>query len=225
MLHIMSTLKKRKIYSDIFFENFDIFTYQEYLNAMLLETKDASCDEIKHWRTHLSNLMRARIVTPISEHIYCVTKKLAKFDPYVFFYKKYPETIYALSTALFLHNFNYPNVSRFSIYSYFTTKHVKTLFYENYSYYPVKTNIDPVSLNDVTEVSYKNLRLKVTSIERTLIDLFNSAYIFQKNSELFISLLNLKNLKLVMQFKLLFITLIAISHLETTYSFRGITLP
>lgn len=156
-----------------FFEDHVVFRYEEFAEFMIQRgiTNPAS------WRQQLQYHCKQGHIKRIRRLLYTVIKSsfsTIAIDPYMIAAKAHQDAVLAYHTALELHGLAY---TTFEELTYLTKQASKPFNYEGQTFRPI---IFPASLRkenktefNVDEITKNNLTIKVTSLERTIVDVLD----------------------------------------------------
>lgn len=156
-----------------FFENHPIFRYQEFADFMI----QRGITNPSSWRQQLQYHCKQDHIKRIRRLLYAVKKSSSSImgiDPYMIASKTNQDAVLAYHTALELHGLAY---TTFEELIYLTKQASKPFNYEGQIFRPI---IFPASLRKknkiefgVDEITRSSLTIKITSLERTIVDVLD----------------------------------------------------
>ena len=156
-----------------FFETHPIFRYEEYVGFMT----DQGVLRPQSWRQQLSYHKKVGHLIHIRKFLYAVKPMLSEvpwIDPYLLASKMTSDAILGYHTALELHGIAYTTFNEFSVLSY---RQASPFVYEGQRFRAI---IQPAALVKrsntnfgVTEIKRSGLIIKLTSLERSIVDVLD----------------------------------------------------
>jgi predicted transcriptional regulator of viral defense system len=156
-----------------FFEDHTFFRYEEFAEYMQAKgiTRPGS------WRQQLNYHLKAGHLIHIRKYLYAVKPIFSKevfVDPYLIASKATPDAVLAYHTALELHGIAYSTFSELTVISSRTSP---SFTYEGIRFRAIKKSQEFLDADNSTygiEIIQRNgMNLKVTSLERTLVDILD----------------------------------------------------
>ena len=156
-----------------FFETHPVFRYEEFTDFM----RSQKVTRPEGWRQKLSYHQKAGHLVHIRRFLYAVkstTSDTQWLDPYLIASKAAPDSIIAYHTALELHGIAYTTFNEFLL---LTSRRITPFSFETQRFKPV---MQPIALikNESTDfatetVMREGVHVKLTTIERTIVDIFS----------------------------------------------------
>lgn len=158
-----------------FFETHPVFRFEEFAQFMQVEGSERAAS----WRQQLSYHHKAGKLIHIRKSLYAVkpvssTEEDFWIDPYLIASKASTDAILSHHTALELHNLAY---STFEELTFLTSQGIKPFTYQNQRFRSICFPRVLVTQNQVNKnvelIQRQGLRIKITSLERTLVDILD----------------------------------------------------
>jgi predicted transcriptional regulator of viral defense system len=157
-----------------FFENHPVFHYEEFVEYM----RSLGVTQVANWRRQLSYHQKTGTLIHIRKALYAVNITPSKpdiwIDPFLIAGKAIRGAIIAYHSALELHGFAY---STFEEFTYLANKPIKPFTYQSQRF---RSIISPKTLvkggnemHGVINFERQGLTIKLTSLERTIVDLLD----------------------------------------------------
>jgi len=178
----------------VFFETHPIFRYEEFLAFMIA----AGASRPSSWRQQLSYHQKAGHLIHIRKRLYAVKPMVSQeqwVDPYLIASRATADAIIAYHTALELHGIAY---TTFNEFTFLTNRQASPFDYEGQHF---RTVIQPKALLNsghtdfgVDIIQRGGLSIKLTCLERTIVDVLDRPYLGGGWEEIWRSLDNVTQL-------------------------------
>jgi len=154
-----------------FFEHHTVFRYEEFASFM----QSQGIDRPESWRQLLNYHKKAGNLIHIKKLLYAVKqKKDGWVDPFLIASKATPDAIISHHSALELHGLAY---STFTQIHYLTLRPIDSFIYENQMFRSVKFPKELIKINStefgLETFERQDMLVKLTGIERTVVDILD----------------------------------------------------
>ena len=158
-----------------FFEAHPVFRFEEFAQFMQAQ----GTNRVASWRQQLSYHRKAGNLVHIRKYLYpvkptSIAEEEFWIDPYLIAGKAAPDAILSYHTALELHNLAY---TTFEELTFLTAQAIKPFTYQNQRFRAIPFPRSLVTQNQIDTnvelVQRQGVNIKITSLERTLVDILD----------------------------------------------------